>query len=66
LRDSAVPGLTCRVRPGGKPVWCFSYRHGKRQRKITMGAASAISAKDARDTASKLYARVIFPAISRG
>jgi hypothetical protein len=56
--DDDVPGLALRLRAAGSRNWVFQYRVGRRQHRQTIGSASAISAADARATASKLYARV--------
>jgi integrase len=55
--DSAIPGFGLRVRISGSRNWIFQYRIGVKQRKISLGAASAITAQDARKRASELYAR---------
>jgi hypothetical protein len=58
--DSEIPGFGLRVHAGGTAVWIFQYRIGKKlQRRMKLGSAKAISALDARKTASKLHARVI-------
>jgi hypothetical protein len=56
--DDNVPGFGLRIRVGGSRNWVFQYRVGAKQRRISLGAASAISAQDARARASKLHARV--------
>ena len=50
-------GLRPRLRTGGRGRWIFQYRIGRRQRRATIGVASAISPADARATAATLYAR---------
>jgi len=55
--DDDVPGFGCRLRDAGR-TFVFQYRFGRRQRRLTIGSTSAISASDARATASKLYAQV--------
>jgi len=56
--DDSVPGLGYRMRGSGSRSWVFQYRTGGRQRRLTIGAASALSAAAARATAVKLYARI--------
>ena len=55
--DEDIPGFGLRLRTGGRGRWIFQYRIGRRQRRTTIGVASAISPADARATATKLYAR---------
>ena len=54
--DDDVPGFGFRLR-GGSKTWTFQYRIGRRQRRLTIGSATAIKAADARATAEKLYAK---------
>ena len=54
--DGTVPGLALRLRAGGGRTWVFSYRIGVKQRRITIGAASAVSVQEARRRAAQLYA----------
>jgi len=56
--EDGLPGFGLRVRSGGSAVWIFQYRLGSKQRRIALGKASAIDPKDARESASKLYARM--------
>src|SRR6516225_1155762 len=56
--DDDVPGFGLRIRVGGSRNWVFQYRVGAKQRRISLGAASAISAQNARERASELHARV--------
>src|SRR5215471_11855115 len=56
--DDDVPGFGLRVRAGGSATWIFQYRQGSKQRRLSLGSASAISAQNARDRASELHARV--------
>jgi integrase len=56
--DDDISGFGLRVRIGGSATFIFQYRLGDRQRRLSLGSASAIGAKDAREQASKLYARV--------
>jgi integrase len=56
--DDDIPGFGLRIRSGGSATWIFQYRQGSKQRKLTLGSASAISAHDARKRASELHAKV--------
>src|SRR6516165_9566865 len=56
--DDSVPGFGLRIRVGGSRNWVFQYRGGAKQRRISLGAASAISAQNARERAGELHARV--------
>jgi integrase len=56
--DDDVPGWGLRIRAGGSANWIFQYRRGSKQRRFTLGSASAITAQDARERASQLHARV--------
>jgi integrase len=56
--DDDVPGFGLRIRVGGSRNWVFQYRVGAKQRRISLGASSAISAQNARERASELHARV--------
>src|SRR6516164_6269412 len=56
--DDSVPGFGLRIRVGGSRNWVFQYRVGAKQRRISLGSASAISAQNARARASELHARV--------
>jgi integrase len=56
--DDDVPGLALRLRAGGVARWIFQYRLGRRQRRITLGAVSAISPARVREIAGELHARV--------
>lgn len=61
LSDSG--GLQLWVTPTGK-TWCFAYRYGGKQKKLTIGGYPAISlaeAREARDEAKRLLARDIDP-----
>jgi integrase len=56
--DADLPLFGLRIR-NGKPSWTFGpYRVGGKQGRVNIGSATAIKAKDARATASKLYAQV--------
>jgi integrase len=56
--DDDVPGLGLRLRAGGKRSWVFQYQIGKKQRRMTLGIAPALTLAAARKTASELHARV--------
>jgi integrase len=56
--DDDIPGFGLRVRISGSRNWVFQYRIGVKQRKLTLGSATAISAQNARSRASELHARV--------
>jgi integrase len=56
--DDAIPGFGYRVRVSGAATWIFQYKLGSKQRRLTLGSAKAIGAKNAREIASKLHARV--------
>jgi integrase len=56
--DDRVPGLALRLREGGSRTWTFQFRVGRKQRRLTIGSASAISVADAQAAAAKLHARV--------
>jgi integrase len=56
--DDEIPGLGVRMRPGGSRNWVFQYKLGKKHRRMTLGALSAIGLVKAREMASNLHARV--------
>jgi hypothetical protein len=56
--DDDIPGFGLRVRSGGSSTWIFQYRQGNKQRHLSLGSASAITAQNARKRASELHARV--------
>ena len=56
--DDDVPGFGLRVRAGGSATWIFQYRQGSKQRRLSLGSASAITAQKARERATELHARV--------
>jgi integrase len=56
--DEVVPGLALRLRAGGSKTWTFQYRIGTRQRRLNIGAASALSPHEARKRAALLHAKV--------
>jgi integrase len=57
--DDDIPGFGLRVHAGGSATWIFQYRIGAKQRRMKLGKASAITPQNARETASKLHARVM-------
>jgi integrase len=56
--DDDVAGFGLRLREGGGRTYIFQYKIGPQQRRIALGATSAIDAGRARETAKNLYARV--------
>jgi integrase len=56
--DAAVPGLALRLRAGGSKAWVFQYRIGSKQRRLNLGAASALTPHEARKRAALLHAEV--------
>jgi integrase len=56
--DDQVPGFGVRMRAGGSKTWIFQYKVGSQQRRISLGAVSAIDVGRARASAGDLYARV--------
>ena len=56
--DEDVPGLALRLRAGGSKTWTFQYRIGTRQRRLNIGAASALTPHEARKRAALLHAKV--------
>jgi integrase len=55
--DEDVPGFGLRLQ-GSKRVWIVQYKTGARQRRMTLGAVSAIPLVKARTMAADVYARV--------
>ena len=56
--DDEIPGFGLRVREGGSRNYIFQYKIGAKQRRVALGAVSAIDFGKARDTAKNLYAKV--------
>jgi integrase len=56
--DEAVPGFGLRLRRGGGRGYVFQYKLGTKQRRMSLGAASARNIGDIRKTAEQLYHRV--------
>ncbi len=56
--EDSIPGFGLRLRSGGSRNWVFQYKLGKKQRRMSLGSATAILLVDARRTATELYAKV--------
>jgi integrase len=56
--DDDIPGFGLRLRAQGSRTFVFQYKLGAKQRRLALGAASALTIADARKTAGTLYARV--------
>jgi integrase len=56
--DDDIPGFGLRIRKGGSKTLIFQYRQGTKQRKLTLGAASALGIEAARSEARRLHAQV--------
>ena len=56
--DDDIPGFGLRARAGGSRNWVFQYRQGGKQRRISFGSASTVSAQQARERAVQLHAQV--------
>jgi integrase len=56
--DADLPGFGLRLRGHGSRSFVFQYKIGAKQRRMALGAASAVSIGNARKTAERLYARV--------
>jgi integrase len=56
--DDDVSGFGLRVRAGGSRNWIFQYRLGGKQRRISFGSATTLSAQQAREKAATLDAQV--------
>jgi integrase len=56
--DHDVLGLGLRLREGGSRTLVFQYKVGRQQRRVNLGAVSAIDFEKARKTAQNLYHRV--------
>src|SRR5437016_1886844 len=54
--DQALRGFGLRVSPGGKKVFQIFYRHGRLQRRMTIGPFPILSLADARKLAKDLLA----------
>jgi integrase len=56
--DDDVPGFGLRMRAGGSRSYIFQYKVGAQQRRIALGAVTAIEIGRARETARDFYAAV--------
>ena len=56
--DDDVPGFGLRVREAGSRSFVFQYKLGSKQRRMALGAATALNFGGVRKTAEQLYARV--------
>jgi integrase len=56
--DDDVPGFGLRLRAQGSRSFVFQYKLGTKQRRMALGAATAISVAEVRKIAERLYARV--------
>jgi len=56
--DEDLPGFGLRLRAGGSRRWVYTYRIGVRDRRITLGSPTALSANRARAIAADLAAKV--------
>ena len=56
--DDLVPGFGVRLREGGSAGFVFQYAIGRKQRRMSLGAVTAVPISVARKTAEELYARV--------
>lgn len=52
--DDDIPGFGLRVRAGGSKGWIFQYALGDKQRRLSLGAATAESFKAVKDTDGKV------------
>ena len=56
--DDEIGGFGLRLRAGGSARWIFEYKLGSKGRRLTLGAASALSAAQARKIAAELHITV--------
>jgi integrase len=56
--DDSCPGFGLRLRAGGSVGFVFQYALGRKQRRMSLGALTAVPIGVARKTAEELYARV--------
>lgn len=56
--DDELPGFGFRIRDGGKRTWIAQYRLGKKQRRVTIGAAANTTAEEARTRAKGILSKV--------
>jgi integrase len=58
LFDDNLPGFGLRIRRGGSRSWIYQFKLGSQHRRVTLGNATALSAVQARKTATELHAMV--------
>jgi integrase len=56
--DNGLPGFGLRIRRGGSRSWIYQFKLGTQHRRVTLGNATALSAAQARKTATELHALV--------
>lgn len=56
--DDDVPGFGLRLRAEGSRTFVFQYKLGAKQRRMSLGSATAVSVVKAREIAAHLHARV--------
>lgn len=56
--DHDLPGFGLRIRAGGSRSFIFQYKLGTKQRRMSLGSATALTAARVRKTAEELYHRV--------
>jgi integrase len=56
--DDNLPGFGLRLRRAGSRTWIYQFKIGAQQRRVTLGSVAALSAAQARRTASELHAAV--------
>jgi len=56
--DDDLPGFGLRLRAEGSRTFVFQYKLGTKHRRMVLGAATAVTVGEARETARRLYARV--------
>jgi integrase len=56
--DDDIAGFGLRIRKGGARTLIFQYRQGSKQRKLTLGSATALGIEAARSEARRLHAQV--------
>jgi integrase len=56
--EDSLPGFGLRLREGGSRNWVFQYALGKKQRRMSLGSATAMPLVKAREIATELYAKV--------
>jgi integrase len=56
--DDAVPGFGLRLRERGSRTFVFQYKLGAKQRRMALGAATALGVSKVRQIAQRLHARV--------